>query len=53
MCFLRPGVVGSVTVFQPDGPAWIPGGIRSFKFYSGTGCVSFVCIVAGDDTDVL
>ena len=26
------------------GPAWISRGIRSFNFYLGTGCVSFVCV---------
>ena len=36
------GVVVGVTAFQLGGPCSIPGGVRNFKFYPGTGCVSFV-----------
>ena len=32
-------VVGRVPVFQPGGAGSIPGGVRNFNFFPGTGCL--------------
>ena len=38
----RRGVAGNVPAFQLCGPGSVPGGVKNFNFYPGTGCVSFV-----------
>ena len=47
----------TVCDFQAGGRGSIPGGIRNFNFYTGTGSVSFVCVlscvVSGGGPDVL
>ena len=42
-----------VTSFQPGGPGSIPGRVRNFYFYPGTGFVSFVCVVSGGGPDTV
>ena len=36
------GIVGRVPVFQPGRLGLVPGRIKNFNLYPGTGCVSFV-----------
>ena len=42
----RRGVVGRVPDFQSGDSSSIPGGVRNFYFYPGTGRVSFVCVMS-------
>ena len=51
----RRGVVCWVSTFQPGGPGSIPGGVRNFNFYPGTGCVLCVLsdVVSGGDPDIV
>ena len=42
----RRGMVGRVPAFHPGSQGSIPGGVRNFNFYPGTGCVSFVCVLS-------
>ena len=53
----RGGVLGRVPAFQPGSPGSIPGEVRNFTFYPGTGCVSFIwvlsCVVPGGDPDIM
>ena len=46
MIVCRPGVVGKVPASQPGGRATIPGGVRNFHFYPGTGSVSYVSVLS-------
>ena len=50
-------VVGRIPAFQPSDQGSIPGGIRNFNSYPGTGCVSFVCVlssvVSGGGLDIV
>ena len=53
----RHRVIGRVLAFQTGGPGLTLDGVKNFNFYSGTGCVSFVCVVSfvfsGGDPDIV
>ena len=44
-------MVGEIRAFQQGGPGFIPGRVRNFNLYPGTGCVS--CGVSGGSHDIL
>ena len=48
-------LVGRIPAIEPGGPGSIPGGVRDFNFYPGTGCVSFAfCpVLSGGGPDIL
>ena len=48
-------VISRVPAFQPDGPCSIPGGVRNFNSYPGTGYVLCVlsCVVSGGGPDIV